>query len=135
MSLDVICIGALAVYVDGYNQSFSSVSTVQGGLLKYTYAFRSSANLVGIQCLNSNGNGSAIIARTNTSLVSDRSWKVIVGITDPDWTTACYDDSQWLNSVSISDPTWPQLTGATWITYPGGSPFNSAAYYRGFIRE
>ena len=135
MSLEVICIGALTVYADGYNQSFFSVSAVQGGLYKYTYVLRSSANLIGIQCLNSYGNGSAIIARTDTSLVSDRSWKVAVGITDPDWTTACYDDSQWLNSISISELTWPQMTGATWITYPGGSPSNSAVYYRGLIRK
>ena len=134
IQLDVICIGILEVYVDGYNQSPYEAMSLQGQMI-YSYVLKNnSANLIGIRCFNNNGTG-AIIARTDTGLISTSSWKVAVGITDSDWTTACYDDSQWLYSVNINNPTWPQLPDATWITYPGGNPSNSWIYYRTLISK
>ena len=130
----MICIGTLQVYVDGYNQSNINPTAVQDQL-KYSYSLKTTtANLIGIQCINNNGTG-AIIARTSTGLVSNRSWKVAVGITDSDWTTACFDDRQWLNAENMTNPTWPTLPGAMWITYPGGNPSKSWVYYRFLISK
>ena len=134
ITLDVICIGALRIYIDGYNQTASSMTLVQS-YVKYTFKLDSStANLIGIQCFTDAGTG-AIIARTDSGLVSDSSWKVAIGITEPDWTTACYDDRQWLNAVNITNQTWPQLTGATWISYPGGNPSKNWVFYRKLLRK
>ena len=133
ITLNVICVGTLEVYIDGYNQTPFNITTLQDQSV-YVYLLKDTANLIGIQCFNSNGTG-AIIAQTDTGFASNRSWKVAVGITDPDWTTACYDDSQWLYSVSIINPTWPQLSGATWITYPGGYLFHNWIYYRVLMGE
>ena len=133
ITLNVICVGTLGVYIDGYNQTPFNITTLQNQSV-YSYLVKDTANLIGIQCLNSNGTG-AIIAQTGTGFASNRSWKVAVGITDPDWTTACYDDRQWLYPVNINNPTWPQLSNATWITYPGAYMFNNGIYYRALIRK
>ena len=122
------------VYVDGYNQSAASVTSLQG-LLLYSYILKNNtANLIGIQCLSNTGLG-AIIARTDTGFISDSSWKVAVGVTDPDWATACFDDSQWLNSEIINNSSWPQLPGASWITYPSGHQPNSKVHFRALLRK
>ena len=134
MTLSVVCTGKMRVYVDGYNQTAASVTSFLGQML-YSYIFKySTANLIGIQCLSSTGDG-AIIAQSDFGLISDSSWKVAVGITDPDWTTACFDDSQWLNSVVITNTSWPHVSNAKWITYPGGNPLNRWVHYRILMRK
>ena len=134
IQLEVICTGKLEVYIDGYYQQASNVTSLLDQLI-YTYSLKpTTANLIGIRCLSTNKTG-AIVARTIDEIMSNSSWKVAVGITDSDWTTACYDDSQWLIAETITNLNWPELYNVTWKIYPGGNPPNNWVYYRKLLRK
>ena len=122
------------MYVDGYYQQAFNATSLLDQLI-YSYTLKpTTANLVGIRCLSNNKAG-AIAARIANEIMSDNSWKVAVGITDSDWTTACYDDSQWLIAGTISNPNLPESYNVTWKIYPGGNPPYNWVYYRKLLRK
>lgn len=89
----VQCSNVAKIYIDG------NIVSVDRSF--WTGSIKDNAQVIAVDCRNTNGNG-GIIAYFDNGLTTDSSWRCS-GYADTVWYTSSYDDSDWDSAFIIDD--------------------------------